>query len=194
MIALLLVAGLASPEALPEFSAVDLQGRSVDRAALAGKPLLINFWASWCKPCIDEMPIINAIQAQFGPKGLVVVGVSFDEDPDVASRTAERLGLRSFNLVDPGGHGLGPLFKVKILPTTVLYHPDGRQLWRKDEVLGEREAGLGAALVAALRGVVRDGAATPAPAPQPTPGKPDLAPQLTPGKPDLPAPPPEGAP
>lgn len=48
-----------------------------------GKPLLINFWATWCEPCRDEYPLLNELAKQYAPQGLKVVGVSLDQDGDL---------------------------------------------------------------------------------------------------------------
>jgi thiol-disulfide isomerase/thioredoxin len=48
-----------------------------------GKPLLVNFWATWCEPCRDEFPMLNELARAYGPRGLQVLGVSLDEDVDI---------------------------------------------------------------------------------------------------------------
>jgi thiol-disulfide isomerase/thioredoxin len=48
-----------------------------------GRPLLVNFWATWCEPCRDEYPMLNELAKQYGPKGLQVIGVSMDDDGDM---------------------------------------------------------------------------------------------------------------
>lgn len=48
-----------------------------------GKPLLVNFWATWCEPCRDEFPMLNELTRAYGPRGLQVMGVSLDEDVDI---------------------------------------------------------------------------------------------------------------
>ena len=48
-----------------------------------GKPLLVNFWATWCEPCRDEFPMLNEMARAYGPRGLQVLGVSLDEDVDI---------------------------------------------------------------------------------------------------------------
>lgn len=66
--------------AAPAFSLKDLKGADVTMAQQAGKVVIVNFWATWCGPCKAEMPILMKLQQVHGPAGLVVLGVSMDEE------------------------------------------------------------------------------------------------------------------
>lgn len=66
--------------AAPAFSLKDLKGATVTMAQQAGKVVIVNFWATWCGPCKAEMPILMKLQQVHGPAGLVVLGVSMDEE------------------------------------------------------------------------------------------------------------------
>jgi thiol-disulfide isomerase/thioredoxin len=83
------VAGLAALALLPRPAAIDRKappaivfqdenGAKVDLSAFRGKVVLLNFWATWCKPCRDEMPSFDRLQARLGSRGLAVVPVSID--------------------------------------------------------------------------------------------------------------------
>jgi cytochrome c biogenesis protein CcmG, thiol:disulfide interchange protein DsbE len=67
-------------ELAPEFSRADVNGNPVHLAAYRGKLVLLNFWASWCGPCREEMPRFSAWQQAYGAKGLQVIGISMDDD------------------------------------------------------------------------------------------------------------------
>src|SRR5262245_48552211 len=62
----------------PDFQLKTLQGKSIHLSDYRGKAVLLNFWATWCVPCNEEMPWLIAFQKQYGPKGLVVLGIAMD--------------------------------------------------------------------------------------------------------------------
>ena len=62
---------------------IDAQGYQKLVQQYRGKPLLVNFWATWCEPCRDEYPMLNELAKQYAPKGLNVVGVNMDQDGDL---------------------------------------------------------------------------------------------------------------
>jgi thiol-disulfide isomerase/thioredoxin len=64
----------------PEIARADLNGARVDLKSLRGKVVLLNFWATWCAPCLAEMPVFSAWQQQYGPQGFQVIGISMDDD------------------------------------------------------------------------------------------------------------------
>ena len=64
----------------PDFKIVGDDGRTYTRADFGGKLLVLNFWATWCPPCIEELPSLNAFQRRFANSGVVVLGISVDKD------------------------------------------------------------------------------------------------------------------
>jgi peroxiredoxin len=68
-------------QAAPQFTLKTEQGTSVTPTSFGGKVLVLNFWATWCAPCIQEIPSLNQFQKQFKDKGVVVVAVSIDKNP-----------------------------------------------------------------------------------------------------------------
>jgi cytochrome c biogenesis protein CcmG, thiol:disulfide interchange protein DsbE len=76
----------------PQFVRNDLDGRPVDLAALRGKVVLLNFWASWCGPCLVEMPRFAAWRRDLAPN-LTVLSVSMDDEPETAVRVRRKLAL-----------------------------------------------------------------------------------------------------
>ena len=64
----------------PEFVRKDLNGTSIDLKSLRGKVVLLDFWATWCAPCLIEMPEFATWQREYGPRGLQVIGISMDDE------------------------------------------------------------------------------------------------------------------
>jgi thiol-disulfide isomerase/thioredoxin len=62
---------------------IDIQGYQKILEQYRGKPLLVTFWATWCEPCRDEYPMLNALAKQYSPQGLKVVGIDLDQDGDL---------------------------------------------------------------------------------------------------------------
>jgi thiol-disulfide isomerase/thioredoxin len=71
-------AALPIGESPPPIDMPDLSGRNVDLEALRGKVVLVDFWASWCGPCKQEMPVLEALHQKYADEGLVIVGVNID--------------------------------------------------------------------------------------------------------------------
>ena len=121
-------------EPIPPLQLPDLTGRTVAvPAAWSGRPLLINVWASWCGPCIEEMPELQRFARTQGADGLQVVGIALDE-PDAVRAFLVRVPVDYPILIDaPGpadaGVRLGNLKGV--LPYSVLIGADGRLLARR---------------------------------------------------------------
>ena len=78
----------------PTFTLVDLDGKKVSLADLKGKPVLINFWATWCGPCKIEMPWFEEFHTKYSSQGLVILGISDVAEPkSLVDRTAKKLGV-----------------------------------------------------------------------------------------------------
>jgi thiol-disulfide isomerase/thioredoxin len=115
---------------LPDFTLTDPGGAKLRLADLKGKPLLINLWATWCGPCVREMPMLDTL-AREKPGGLRVLTVS--QDITGADKVAPFFAARDFNHLEPWldpDNDLGMHYATGILPTTVLYDAQGREVWR----------------------------------------------------------------
>jgi thiol-disulfide isomerase/thioredoxin len=130
------VVGAPPTRALHDPQIIDVQGYQELVRRHRGKPLLINFWATWCEPCRDEYPMLNELAKEYAPKGLRVVGVNSDQDGDLIlmrrfiarykpvfpnyrkklGKPEEEAGFNQAVLPDWRGE----------LPATFLYDKDGR--------------------------------------------------------------------
>lgn len=98
-------AALHAGDAAPEFALPSTSGGSVSSARLKGKPLYVNFFASWCGPCNEEAPAVGTLYKKYHAKGLTVVGIDYLEDKSSASGFAKKYGW-SFPIgVDDGSAG-----------------------------------------------------------------------------------------
>jgi cytochrome c biogenesis protein CcmG/thiol:disulfide interchange protein DsbE len=88
---------------MPAFTLTGLDGASVRSADLAGKPLVVNFWASWCQPCAEEHPILLDLARRYGER-VTVVGILYSDDAEGAARFLARYGDGGWSdLLDPSG-------------------------------------------------------------------------------------------
>ena len=124
----------AAPQPAPELAFTDLTGKPVALADFKGKFVLLNLWATWCQPCLKEMPSLAALQAKLGP-ALTIVALSEDRGgADVVEPFVAKLGLDKLPIyLDPKSaaiHALG----ARGLPTSVVIDADG-------QILGKVEGG-----------------------------------------------------
>jgi cytochrome c biogenesis protein CcmG, thiol:disulfide interchange protein DsbE len=85
----------------PELDLADLDGNPVRLADLRGHPVMVNFWASWCTPCVDEFPLLQEAEAMHGADGLVLVGVVYRDNADAARAFMQRMGATWTTALDP---------------------------------------------------------------------------------------------
>ena len=119
----------------PDIAWTDTDGKTVKLADFDGKLVLLNFWATWCAPCIRELPSINALQAKMQGDDFTVIALSIDrEGKPVAERMRQRLKLDRLPLyLDPPGLVAAAL-DVRFMPTTVLFDRRGREIGRMEGV------------------------------------------------------------
>jgi len=118
-------------EPVPAFALDDLSGKKIEvPRAYAGRPLLVNVWATWCGPCRQEMPELQRFAAEQEPNGVQVVGIALDEVPAVRDFIAQT-GVRYPILMDapgPADAGVRLGNPKGVLPYSVLISADGRLL------------------------------------------------------------------
>lgn len=116
----------------PKINVVDLTGERWTRAELQGRVVVLNFWATWCGPCKEEMPSLQALHNTDARKP-VVIGINIKEAASTVRRFVAAQHLDFPVVLDPQGD-LTRQWGVRIYPTTILIGPDGRARWR---VVGE---------------------------------------------------------
>ena len=113
---------------LPDFTFSDPAGKQIRLASLKGKPLLVNLWATWCGPCVIEMPMLEKITAA-GEVKVLTVSQDMGDPAKVGAFFTER-GFKSLEpWLDPEGE-LATHYAAGTLPTTVYYDAEGREVWR----------------------------------------------------------------
>lgn len=86
----------------PAFELQDLDGNTVRLADLRGRPVIVNFWASWCGPCVEEFPLLKRAAAQHAGDGLALVGIVYKDSSAAAADFMQRMGANWPTLMDPG--------------------------------------------------------------------------------------------
>jgi peroxiredoxin len=127
---------------IPRYAALTLGGDTLALEDLRGTPIVLNVWATWCKPCVREMPALERLHIDLGPEGLAVLAVSVDNaafgirDPAHSVQSfAEEYGLTMTILLDPESRIEG-VFQLVGLPMTFLIDREGRVVER---IIGARE-------------------------------------------------------
>ena len=109
----------------PDFASKSDSGRNVRLSELRGQVVLINFWASWCSPCRQELPLLNKIYTQYRSAGFVLLAVNVDDNRKEADAMLKRLDLRFPTLFD-GSKSVAKLYGVDTMPATLVIDRDGR--------------------------------------------------------------------
>jgi thiol-disulfide isomerase/thioredoxin len=115
------------PLQIPGLAFEDKLGQPVTLESFRGKVVLLNFWATWCPPCVFEMPALDRLQSQLGGDGFAVVAVSTDREGIKASAPFyRRAGLTHLAIYNDTRGGLLGAMQSKALPTSILIDREGR--------------------------------------------------------------------
>jgi thiol-disulfide isomerase/thioredoxin len=136
--------------AMPDYSAMNLDGTKFDLAGRRGKVVLLNVWATWCGPCIFEIPELQRIHDAYAARGFEVVGVSVDESGvEAVKQFVDDKKMRYPVALDPQGQ-LASLLQTSVLPTSVLVDRGGKIVWKKTGAILENDQELDEAIKKAL--------------------------------------------
>ena len=122
------MASAATPMAnavAPDFTLRGADGRNVRLDELRGQVVLVNFWATWCGPCREEMPRLDTLYQKYRKSGFVLLGVNIDDDPHTALATAAKLGV-SFPVLLDTDKKVSKLYDLNTMPSTVVIDRDGK--------------------------------------------------------------------
>jgi thiol-disulfide isomerase/thioredoxin len=151
------------PAPAPSFRVTDVTGRTLDLDALRRNgPVVLDFWATWCKPCLEAIPMLEQWHRAYGPRGLTVIGVSVDGPRNFAKVRpfASRIGMTYPIVMDPDER-LRHLYQVIAMPTALLIDREGNiRLVRVGYRPGEG-ADMEAAITSMLSAEPASGAAAP---------------------------------
>ncbi|MGE3924263.1 MAG: TlpA family protein disulfide reductase [Lautropia sp.] len=146
---------VAAAESVPPALALaDLDGRNHALADYRGRIVLVNFWATWCPPCVIEMPSLQLLRDRIGAEPLAILGVNYGENPPRVREFVARMDL-DFPVLLDAFHLARRDWKVRSLPTTWIvdrggrlrYRVDGEIDWIGAEAVGKVKALAGAAAV-----------------------------------------------
>jgi cytochrome c biogenesis protein CcmG, thiol:disulfide interchange protein DsbE len=126
----------------PRFQVVTDRGKTITRSEFGGKLLVLNFWATWCQPCIEELPSLDALQRRFANQGLVVLGVSVDKNEKSYKRFLERAKV-SFETARDQSADISANYGTFKYPETYIIDREGKVLqkhigpqdWTEEELV-----------------------------------------------------------
>ena len=122
---------LSNPVSAPDFLLMDMDGQQHSLKQYRGKVVIINFWATWCPPCIREMPSLQKLYEEFKSKSLVVLAINQWEDEDRVFEYMGRLKpAPTFPILFDSDSKLSGLYKVQGLPSTYIINQQGKIVYR----------------------------------------------------------------
>jgi len=116
---------LAAGDAPPPIDAPDQSGKKVDLSELKGKVVLVDFWASWCGPCTQEMPVLEQLQRKYGEQGLVIVGINIDRNPKKMANFLKGAPV-SFRVVQDRKLNVASRYEPAMMPSSYFIARDGK--------------------------------------------------------------------
>jgi len=109
----------------PLFRGVSLDGKTYNLAELKGKPVLLDFWATWCGPCIRSMPTLEKIHADYRDQGLVVLGIDVGEKRETVEKFLQTKPI-PYPVIMGDEAGIPAAYGITVYPTFVMIGPDGK--------------------------------------------------------------------
>ncbi len=119
-------------EAAPKVAFSNPDGGQITLAKFHGVPVLINFWASWCAPCVKELPTLDKVAAAHREDGrLAVVAINQDDGPPASvAAFLTKLNARDLGAYQDSKTKLSGALRAEVLPTSILFDANGKEVWR----------------------------------------------------------------
>jgi thiol-disulfide isomerase/thioredoxin len=114
----------AATKPAPDFTLKTLEGEELNLGNLKGKVVLLNFWASWCSPCREEMPLLDKLHQRYKKEGLVLLGVNIEPNSIAVRQAITRLAIQFPVLLDQQQQ-VTELYGITAMPTTVVIDREG---------------------------------------------------------------------
>lgn len=128
LFASLLLVGITNASSIqgkaPNFTLKSNTGKNIKLSELRGQVVLLNFWASWCGPCRQEMPLLEKLQQRYNALGFTVLGVNVEEDPSKARTLLKDISV-TFPILFDTQNTVSKQYKVSAMPSTVMIDRDG---------------------------------------------------------------------
>ncbi|MBL4852833.1 MAG: TlpA family protein disulfide reductase [Robiginitomaculum sp.] len=121
---------LETPPPMPSMTFKNANGKDVSLVDFRGKAVLLNVWATWCAPCVAEIPSLDALQAEHGGDSFVVIAVSMDRHIDDAASFYKKTGIENLGLYIDPTLSISTKVGVQGLPISIFYAPNGREIAR----------------------------------------------------------------
>ena len=144
------VTGLDIGATFPKYEAMYLDGTKFDLASKRDKVVLVNVWATWCAPCREEIPELQALHDRYASKGFEVIGVSVDDVAvDVVKSFADEKKMTYPVVIDAKGE-IANMLQTNVLPSTVLLDREGKIVWKRFAIIEPNDKEAIAAIEKAL--------------------------------------------
>ncbi len=112
------------PVPAPDFTLKSSSGKNIKLSELRGQVVMVNFWASWCSPCLQEMPMLNQLYKKYQPLGFTLLGVNVEEDSNDAIKWLKKINI-DFPVLYDTENSVSERYSVSIMPTTIIVDRSG---------------------------------------------------------------------
>lgn len=125
-------------EPVPPFTITTIDGKKISLKDLKGKYVLLDFWATWCPPCMAELPFVKEIRKKYSPEKLVIIGISLDRDLNKMNEVIKQKEMNWLHFYDRNNE-IGRLYRVDAIPVMVLIDKAGKLLYQSDHQTNDQD-------------------------------------------------------